>query len=106
MESIESRATAMSGEAAVRDRYSAAALEREVALCCPVDYAPEYLKAIPQEVLDRDYGCGDPSRYVRSGDTVLDLGSGGGKIGFIAAQVAGPTGAVIGVDMNEDMPSP
>ena len=103
MESIESDSTAMSSEAAVRDRYSAAALEREVALCCPVDYAPEYLKAIPQEVLDRDYGCGDPSRYVRPGDTVLDLGSGSGKIAFIAAQVTGPAGAVIGVDMNEDM---
>jgi len=88
---------------AVRARYSAAALEREVALCCPVDYDPQYLDSIPQEVLDRDYGCGDPSRYVREGDVVLDLGSGAGKICFIAAQIAGPKGAVIGVDMNEQM---
>jgi len=88
---------------AVRARYSAAALEREAALCCPVDYDPQYLSAIPQEVLDRDYGCGDPSRYVREGDVVLDLGSGAGKICFIAAQIAGPKGAVIGVDMNQEM---
>jgi len=88
---------------AVRARYSAAALEREAALCCPVDYDPQYLSAIPQEVLDRDYGCGDPSRYVREGDVVLDLGSGAGKICFIAAQIAGPKGAVIGVDLNEEM---
>ena len=88
---------------AVRARYSAAALEREAALCCPVDYDPQYLDSIPQEVLDRDYGCGDPSRYVREGDVVLDLGSGAGKICFIAAQIAGPKGAVIGVDMNEQM---
>ena len=40
---------------------------------------------------------------MRPGDTVLDLGSGSGKIAFIAAQVTGPAGAVIGVDMNEDM---
>jgi len=88
---------------AVRARYSAAAQEREGALCCPVDYDPERLQVIPDEVLERDYGCGDPSRYVREGDTVLDLGSGGGKICFIAAQVAGPKGCVIGVDMNDDM---
>ncbi len=88
---------------AVRARYSAAALEREAALCCPVDYDPQYLSPIPQEVLERDYGCGDPSRYVREGDVVLDLGSGAGKICFIAAQIAGPKGAVIGVDLNEEM---
>ncbi|MBW2493837.1 MAG: methyltransferase domain-containing protein, partial [Deltaproteobacteria bacterium] len=90
-------------ERAVRERYSAAAREREATLCCPVDYDPQYLAVIPQEVLDRDYGCGDPSRYVREGDVVLDLGSGAGKICFIAAQIAGPKGAVIGVDLNEDM---
>lgn len=90
-------------ESAVRDRYSAAASAREAALCCPVDYNREYLKVIPQEVIDRDYGCGDPSQYVRAGETVLDLGSGGGKICFIASQVVGATGKVIGVDMNDDM---
>ncbi len=90
-------------ESAVRERYSAAARAKEAALCCPVDYDPQYLKLIPQEVLERDYGCGDPSRYVREGDVVLDLGSGAGKICFIAAQIAGPKGAVIGVDLNEEM---
>ncbi len=87
----------------VRERYSAAARAREAALCCPVDYDPQHLELIPQEVLERDYGCGDPSRYVREGDVVLDLGSGAGKICFIAAQIAGPKGAVIGVDLNEEM---
>jgi SAM-dependent methyltransferase len=90
-------------EEAVRARYAAAARAREAALCCPVDYDPRYLAAIPREVLERDYGCGDPSRYVRPGDVVLDLGSGGGKICFIAAQLAGPEGRVIGVDVNEEM---
>ena len=90
-------------DVAVRRRYSAAAREREHALCCPVDYDPRYLKVIPQAVLDRDYGCGDPSRYVREGDTVLDLGSGAGKICFIASQIVGPKGSVVGVDMNDEM---
>ncbi|MCA9137301.1 MAG: methyltransferase domain-containing protein [Planctomycetales bacterium] len=90
-------------EAAVRERYSSAAEQREPALCCPVDYDRKYLEVIPQEVIDRDYGCGDPSKYVRAGETVLDLGSGGGKICFIASQVVGQSGFVIGVDMNDDM---
>lgn len=90
-------------EEAVRERYGAAAARREAALCCPVDYDPRYLAVIPAEVLERDYGCGDPSRWVREGDTVLDLGSGGGKICFIAAQIAGPKGRVIGIDANDEM---
>ena len=90
-------------ETAVRERYSGAAQQREEALCCPVDYDPRYLEVIPAEVLERDYGCGDPSAHLREGETVLDLGSGGGKICFIASQVVGPTGRVIGVDMNDDM---
>ena len=65
---------------AVRERYEAAAQVREASLCCPVDYDPAYLEVIPKAVRDRDYGCGDPSRYGREGDHVLDLGSGGGKI--------------------------
>jgi arsenite methyltransferase len=90
-------------EAAVQARYSAAAKAPEAALCCPINYDRKWLAAIPQEVIEKDYGCGDPSRYVRPGETVLDLGSGTGKICFIAAQVVGPTGRVIGVDMTEDM---
>lgn len=93
----------MNIEQNVLQRYADAAVEREAALCCPVSYDPQYLKAIPQEVLDRDYGCGDPSAFVREGETVLDLGSGGGKICFIASQVVGPTGQVLGVDFNPAM---
>jgi ubiquinone/menaquinone biosynthesis C-methylase UbiE len=88
---------------AVRDRYGAAAQAREEALCCPVPYNPALLAVIPEDVIARDYGCGDPARYVREGETVLDLGSGGGKACFMAAQVVGATGRVIGVDMTEDM---
>src|SRR6184192_2195739 len=90
-------------ETVVRQRYAAGAKERKEKLCCPVDYKSEYLKVIPQEVIERDYGCGDPSRYLREGETVLDLGSGTGKICFIAAQVVGPTGKIIGVDMTDEM---
>jgi SAM-dependent methyltransferase len=90
-------------ERTVRERYSEAARKRREDLCCPQVYDPRYLEAIPEEVLERDYGCGDPSRYVREGDTVLDLGSGGGKICFIASQIAGPKGCVIGIDMNDEM---
>lgn len=90
-------------ESAVRDRYSEAAQTKVDALCCPIDYDQRFLKAIPKEILERDYGCGDPSRHLQPGETVLDLGSGAGKICFIASQVVGPGGRVIGVDMNDNM---
>lgn len=90
-------------ETVVRQRYAAGAKEHVDQLCCPVDYESEYLKAIPREVIERDYGCGDPSRYLREGQVVVDLGSGTGKICFIAAQIVGPKGKVIGVDMTDEM---
>lgn len=90
-------------EDATRQRYSAAAQAREDALCCPVDYDRMLLEAIRDEVIERDYGCGDPSRYVRAGETVLDLGSGDGKICFIASQLVISQGRVIGIDMNDEM---
>src|ERR1700704_6791361 len=93
----------INAEFEVRKRYAAGAKAAEAKLCCPVNYNTEYLKVIPQEVIERDYGCGDPSKYLREGETVLDLGSGTGKICFIAAQVVGPKGKVIGVDMTDEM---
>ena len=90
-------------EKSVRQRYAAAANAVVPALCCPVNYDRRYLEVLPAEIVERDYGCGDPSRHVREGETVLDLGSGGGKICYIAAQIVGPTGRVVGVDRNDDM---
>ncbi|MDA7929107.1 methyltransferase domain-containing protein, partial [Mariniblastus sp.] len=90
-------------ENAVGERYAKAAEEREISLCCPVVYRQELLDVIPQEIIDRDYGCGDPSPYVKAGDTVLDLGSGGGKLCYIASQLVGEQGSVIGVDCNPTM---
>ena len=87
----------------VRERYSAAGKEAEAALCCPIDYNPVYLKVLPDEILERDYGCGDPSKYCKEGDIVVDLGSGGGKICYIASQIVGASGHVHGVDMTDDM---
>ncbi|MAT13045.1 MAG: methyltransferase [Rhodopirellula sp.] len=90
-------------EDAVAERYSQASQEAEAALCCPVDYDTRWLEVLPAELIDRDYGCGDPSQWVQQGEHVLDLGSGGGKICYIASQIVGADGSVTGVDMNEDM---
>jgi SAM-dependent methyltransferase len=72
-------------------------------LCCPTSYEANYLKILPQEIIEKDYGCGDPSRHVKAGETVLDLGSGAGKICYILAQKVGKNGQVIGVDFNDEM---
>jgi SAM-dependent methyltransferase len=93
----------MNVDDAVRQRYSAASRVAEGGLCCPVDYDPQYLAIIPADVLEKDYGCGDPVSHVRRGEQVLDLGSGAGKVCFIASQMTGPDGSVIGVDINDDM---
>lgn len=93
----------VNAESAVYDRYAAASKNVEPALCCPVQYAGEFLNVIPQEVIDKDYGCGDPSAWVSKGESVVDLGSGAGKLCYIMAQVVGPTGSVTGVDCNHEM---
>lgn len=90
-------------EAAVLQRYGDAAKEVESCLCLPVAYDQDLLEVIPREILEKDYGCGDPSRYVNAGETVLDLGSGSGKACYIIAQIVGAQGKVIGVDFNPPM---
>ena len=90
-------------EAAVHRRHAAGAKISEPGLCCPTPSDAKLLAAIPEEVLERDYGCGDPTANLKPGETVLDLGSGAGKICFLASQIVGPSGRVIGIDMNTEM---
>ncbi len=67
-------------------------------------YSPEELAAAP-EGADLGLGCGNPQAIaaLRSGETVLDLGSGGGFDCFLAAKRVGKAGKVIGVDMTPEM---
>ncbi len=90
-------------EATVLARYGNAAREVENCLCLPVSYDQALLKVIPQEIVEKDYGCGDPSRYVREGEIALDLGSGSGKACYIVSQIVGARGKVIGIDFNPSM---
>jgi len=90
-------------EAAVLQRYGDAAAEVEACLCLPVSYDKSLLQVIPDEIIEKDYGCGDPSRYIHAGETVLDLGSGSGKACYIIGQIVGAKGKVIGVDFNPPM---
>jgi arsenite methyltransferase len=75
-------------------------------MCCPTGYNMDDLKRfIPEEVLSISYGCGTPAGLdtVGLGETVLDIGSGGGIDCFEAARRVGPAGRVIGVDMTDAM---
>ena len=89
----------------VREYYAAAAAQPKADLCCPTKYDAGAVAHIPQDVLDRFYGCGSPmlSANITLGETVVDLGSGAGIDVFIAAKLVGPTGKAIGVDMTEAM---
>ena len=90
-------------ESAVLERYQEGAQQVQPELCCPTDYEENYLDILPQEIIQKDYGCGDPTRYIKSGETVLDLGSGAGKNCYIIAQKVGAEGQVIGIDFNDNM---
>jgi radical SAM protein with 4Fe4S-binding SPASM domain len=89
----------------VRRFYGKAAEEPQKELCCPTAYPTEDISHIPQDVIDRFYGCGSPMSIadVKSGETVVDLGSGAGIDCFIAAKKTGLNGKVIGVDMTDQM---
>jgi SAM-dependent methyltransferase len=70
-----------------------------------VGYTKQDLEGIPQEAGGSSFGCGNPLAFaeVEPGETVLDLGSGGGIDCFLAADRVGESGRVIGLDMTEEM---
>lgn len=67
-------------------------------------YTPEELASIPAEA-NMGLSCGNPTAFasLRPGETVVDLGSGGGLDVFLASQRVGPTGRAIGIDMTPEM---
>ena len=71
--------------------------------CCTIENTPGWLKPvlsnIHPEVSARYYGCGLLAPLALSGARILDLGSGSGRDAYALAQLAGPDGAVVGVDM-------
>jgi arsenite methyltransferase len=103
--------------AAVREQYGSIARSKTGQSCCSpgscgpgaatslaLGYSAEDLAAVP-EGANMGLGCGNPQAIaaLKAGETVLDLGAGGGFDCFLAAKQVGPTGRVIGVDMTADM---
>jgi arsenite methyltransferase len=102
----------------VREQYGAVARSKTDTTCSPsccmpgaaagakLGYSEEELGAVP-EGANMGLGCGNPGAIaaLKPGETVLDLGAGGGFDCFLAARQVGPSGRVIGVDMTPDMVS-
>ncbi len=74
--------------------------------CCDISAVPEWLKPllskIHPDVLSRYYGCGLVCPPLLQGCRVLDLGCGSGRDVYALAQLVGPTGSVVGVDMTDE----
>lgn len=102
---------------AVKGRYAQIAGQDQQSCCSscgcgassllPADaigYSKEDLEHVPEEAI-MGLGCGNPAAIadLKSGEVVLDLGSGAGVDVFLAANIVGPTGRVIGVDMTKEM---
>src|SRR5512146_833661 len=100
---------------AVRERYSQAAL-RAGSSCCgtaascgdPITsnlYADHETGALPEAAVMASLGCGNPTALaeLKAGETVLDLGSGGGIDVLLSARRVGPTGKAYGLDMTGEM---
>ena len=90
----------------VRKHYAAQA--RSGSSCCGGSnllYPDQLLTNLPDDVASFSLGCGNPISVaaLRPGETVLDLGSGGGLDCFLAAKQVGESGSVIGVDMTPEM---
>jgi SAM-dependent methyltransferase len=77
--------------------------------CCnPISenlYAADEAGAVPADALSASLGCGNPTALaeLRPGETVLDLGSGGGIDVLLSARRVGPTGMAFGLDMTDEM---
>jgi arsenite methyltransferase len=99
--------------AAVRARYGAAALNvlngtAGACGCDPVSgnlYGAAETATLPEGAVLASFGCGNPTALaqLREGETVLDLGSGGGIDVLLSAQRVGPTGKAYGLDMTDEM---
>ncbi|MFE7274193.1 arsenite methyltransferase [Streptomyces sp. NPDC057623] len=103
----------------VRQRYAAAAVKvtEGGSACCgpePVEvdesfgsalYAADDRDTLPAEALAASLGCGNPTAVaeLRTGERVLDLGSGGGIDVLLSARRVGPTGKAYGLDMTDEM---
>jgi arsenite methyltransferase len=74
--------------------------------CCDASEVPEWLKPLlanlHDDVLSKYYGCGLVAPSLLKGARVLDLGSGSGRDVYALAQLVGPTGSVVGVDMTDE----
>jgi arsenite methyltransferase len=97
---------------AVREKYGKAALKAREgrSSCCsnPITsdlYAHEELQGIPEKAINASLGCGNPTflTQLHPGETVLDLGSGGGIDVLLSAKRVGATGKAYGLDMTDEM---
>jgi arsenite methyltransferase len=96
------------GQAALRVTSGGSACCGSTSSCDPVTsnlYAEGQTAELPQEAVAASLGCGNPTALaeLKPGETVLDLGSGGGIDVLLSARRVGPTGKAYGLDMTDEM---
>jgi arsenite methyltransferase len=87
------------------DGSSCSSSNSQALLAKAIGYSSQELENMPTSVTNAVAGCGNPTALaeLKEGETVLDLGSGGGIDAFLAAEKVGSKGKVVGVDMTEEM---
>lgn len=100
-------------EKGIREKYAKVSISPEGLFNYPTGraalktlrYDPQIISTLPEEAIDSYCGVGNPFSLgpIHPGESILDIGCGGGLDSLVAALLAGPSGKVVGIDLSPEM---